>query len=35
LADQSDYQNQQNLEIQAAGILNATYCKLLAEKLAV
>jgi hypothetical protein len=32
--DQSEYQKRRNLEIQAAGILNATYCKSLAEKLA-
>ena len=30
-----EYQKRRNLEIQAAGILNATYCKSLAEKLAV
>ena len=33
--DQLEYQKQQNLEIQAARILNTTYCKSLAEKLAV
>ena len=32
--DQLEYQMRRNLEIQAAGILNATYCKSLAEKLA-
>ena len=34
-ADQLEYQKRRNLEIQATGILNATYCKSLAEKLAV
>lgn len=34
LTDQLEYQMQKNLEIQATGILNAMYCKSLAEKLA-
>jgi hypothetical protein len=33
--DQLEYQKRRNLEIQVARILNATYCKSLAEKLAV